>query len=682
MKVRSSFFSRSWISYLVLAVIAASIQSYQVLELKSDPTVQGPIIDSLVYHQEARRIAMGMPAPHYPHWQSPFFPWILSQVYRVLGTDPAGGILLQGLFAVVISLQIFAIARRLLNPGTAFIAGLLACGYGPLLFFCGQLIPAPFETMLALGLLWLAIVCPARGSPVTQGMVGLALGLATAARGNIAPFGLWLLLRPWKELSWRQALARSVAILAGAFLGLLPVALSNQARSGEFSISTSNLGINLYIGNSGDVSASTGIRPGYRWDDLLAEPARNGEFSPMDQSRYFERKALGLVLRHPLTFARDMLKKASDLFIGMEIPRNLDPYGKPGRTKLTSALLWKRPFGFPFGLVLPLAVIGFMASRKKKSIVGENAEGRGIDDHALRTIFWFVLLNGLGIILFFPTGRYRLAMAMALLPVAVLGALHGAMWIRRQAKPDWAAVVLASVAGLWINLAPPFTGPDMRNEADLQLGWAYLTANQLHKAAQVLQDEVRVRPDNADAWRSLGEVKDRMGDRLGAIEVLKKAVALAPRFAHAWQHLGAIENAEKRYTDAKEALERSVEINPGHPLAWSDLALAYLEINDTKNALYAARRAVEVNPDLGTAWLYLGIARRKNGDEHGAVPALRKAIRIMPDSPRPRYHLARCLYALGKKDEALKLAASTSERWPQYTAVQNFLRKMRSGELE
>lgn len=683
-KARKIGLAHYWLSAGLILLFALSVHLYQIHILAEDPTVKGPIIDSLVYHREALRIIQSQAPPQTPHWQSPLFPWVLSVVYRISRPDPGNGLYLQAGFHGLIAVQVFVIARFFLNPTLAFFVGLLACLHGPLLFFCGQLIPAPMATFLAL-LAVLAAIWSGRSSRLAaSGLAGLVLGFAIAARGNVAPFLAWLVARPFLSgYSVKRAIIIALLAVTGTSLGILPVGISNYLRSGSFDLSTSNLGVNLYIGNNQNMAETTGIRPGYQWDDLLAEPSRNGHFSAFDQSEYFTDKVVHWALNHPLGLGKALLLKIGDLAGGRETPRNMDPYGSLGTTRLTSLLLFDHGIRFPFGLVLPLSILGFLPLLRSRT--GQaSKESDSVD--AIRTIFWFVVLNGVGIALFFPTGRYRLAMSLALIPVAVEGARnlrsHVLQSIQERNLSSLAPLAIAVASFGWANFAPPLTGPDMSQERNLQLGWAYVSSRSYAKAENVLTGEVGKRPANADAWRSLAEAREGLGDTSGAVEALKTAVSLAPEFGHAWQHLGAIQNANNHFESAKDSLEMAVKANPGHPLAWSDLSRAWLGLNDPTAAILAAKRAVEVNPDLGAAWLYLGIGRRKNKDFVGSEKALLRAIDLWPDHPRPRYHLAKVYAETDRREAALRLAELVVSRWPKYKAGVNFLRKLKAGNDE
>jgi tetratricopeptide (TPR) repeat protein len=670
----SKLFAAAWRSYAVVALFAGCVQAYQLTALADDPSVSGPIIDGREYHLQAQALAADRPMPARPHFQSPLFPWALSLVYRIAGPAPYHGLFLQALLAVGIALVVLSIARRFLDPHLALVAGLGASLYGPLLFFSGQLIPAPLATFTALGALALAVRTPGAGSLLAHGLLGLVLGVAIAARGNVAPFALWLAYRPFGALPARRAWPRAAALCLGVGLGLLPVGLSNLERSGELSFATSNLGVNLWVGNNPDIAASTAARPGHRWQRILTMPRRHGVFDPHEQSAYYRRAVIDWAREHPGQLARGLLIKSSDLLAGREIPRNLNLHGDLGNTALCSVSMGENVLLYPFGLVLPLALLGLVAFGVRRVALPWRPTGPRAA--ALRELFWFVCLNGAGIVLFFPTSRYRLALALALLPVAVLGVRYLVQYARRQRPFELAPVLVAAAALLWANLTPTFTGPDTSDEGGLQLAWAHISAGRISEAVEVLEEEVEARPAEADAWRTLAEARGRLGDQRGAKRALQRCVKLAPGFAHALQHLGAILNAEREHAEARRVLERCVAADPGHPLAWGDLARAQIGLEDWSAAARSAARAVELSPLNGDAWLYLGLARRRLGDPGGALPALEKAVELRPDQPRPRNQLARCLLALGRDAEAREVLERAARRWPRYEQFHRLLERI------
>ena len=665
-----AFGERPWEQHLVVGLLALIVQAVQYQLLAGDPSVSGPIIDGREYHAEAVRIAQSGAAPALPHWQSPLFAWALAVAYRLVDARPASGLMVQALFAVAIAQLVVLVARPVLPPRAVTAAGACAALYGPLLFFSSQLIAAPLDAALALLALAVAVRTTATSTPWVHLAQGLALGAAVAARGTVAPFGAFLAWRVWEAratLARPAVAARIGALAAGVFAGMLPVGISTWQRYGRFSLATANAGVNLFVGNNSDVAASTAIRPGWRWDDLAFEPARRGVFEPFAQSAFFTDRALGWAAHHPYAFARALLVKLVDTFNGVEIARNLDPYGTLGRTPLTATLLWQHGLRFPFGLVLPLAAVGAWSALRGRD---QRDEQRA----AWRALVAFVGLNALGVALFFPSGRYRLAIALALLVPAVEGARVLARWwsvraVDRRVAAAGAALLVAA------NVVPPMTGPDLRDEGALQVGWAHLSAGRAADAVRVLGDESARRPDDADVWRSLGEARDRAGDQAGAIEALQRAVLLAPRSAHARHHLGAMLFTSSRSSEARVHLESAVRLWPAHPLAWADLAGACLDTQDPAAARRAGDEAVRHNPSGGYGWYYRGLARQRLGDPAGAIADLTEAARLLPAALDVRFALVEAIDAAGRRGDAIAALRDLLRTAPRNRRARALLRR-------
>jgi Flp pilus assembly protein TadD len=643
-------------SAVFVVAVAVAVQVMQLWLLRDDPMVRGPIIDGLTYHLEAADIAVGAPVPPMPHWQAPLYPWLLSVVYRILDSHPRTGLVLQALLAVAISLLVFLIGLRMLTPRRATIAGILAAFYGPLLFFGGQLIPALLDASTALVVLWGALLLGPESSLLGHLALGIAGGTAAVARGTIAPFLLWLAVRPVASSDDGHGVWRSMLVLLGIGIGLCPVAISNGLRTGVYSPSSTNIGVNLWIGNNPDMPATTAIRPGWRWDLVLAEPARHGQIGPFAESKWFNHEAISWAVHAPAKFVQFMALKLADTFNGLEIPRNLDPYGSLGRTPLTEVMLWVHGLRFPFGLVLPLAAFGL--------ILAWNA--RGVASSSARTLAVFTALNALGIAVFFPCGRYRLGMALALLPAAVLGADSIIRSARERERPPTVPLLVALAVGIFSNVVPQFTGPNLRNEGNWQLALAYDSLNDNAKLLSLCEEGTRREPNDAEWWRGVGRAKGRTGDLIGAEEAYRSALRVAPEYANVWSELGATLIRLGRHDEGRAALEKSVEIDPHHPTSWAYLSRMRGAAGDFAGALSAAEYAIRTNGAFGQAWLYLGLSRLALNRLNEAEAPLRRAAYLMPGDPEPITRLADLMFRQGRKQEAKTLQAAISRRYPNY----------------
>lgn len=581
-----------------VALVAVAVQLAQRAWLVDDPSVRGPIIDGATFHGEALRLLRGEPAPHAPYWQSPWFVWLLAGTYRALGAEAPRALALQSACAVACALLVHALARRLELPrGAALAAGVCAALYGPLLFFSSQLIAAPLDAAAALlALLAACAVPPSRAAPWHLAS-GLALGFAVAQRGTVAPFALWslaLLARARGSAGAVGSLTRAGAYVAGAALAALPVAAGNYLRTGRLSTLTTNAGINLWLGNNPRYAETTAARPGWAWEWITSEPARHGVFSAQGRSAWFSDAARTWAFSHPLAALGAFARKLSDTLNGVEVPRNLDPYGELARTPLTAALLGREGLRFPFGLVLPLAALGARALWS----------GDGRDAHALRSALAFVALNAVGVALFLPAGRYRLALALALLPLAVEGARALVDAARRARPADPRGMLLALALLAFANLAPTFTGPDLAHEGPAQRAAALLAAGDPRGARAALEASLARRPatpDATDRWSDLGVACRALGDLACADAALHRAVTLEPRNYQAALRLGALRMERGDARGAADAFERCLRVMPMLPPAWEGLGAARDAYGDGPGAAHARDVAARLRAQISRA---------------------------------------------------------------------------------
>ena len=658
--------------YLFVAGAVLLVQLLQILWLRHDPSVTGPISDALDYHNEASHLAGGLAAPPIPNYLPPFFSWLLGATYLVLGTASDHGLFLQAFLSLIVAWEVLALARLTLDPKVALAAGLIASAYGPLLFFDGQLAAAPLDAALALGLLLVAIRTSGTSGLVPQALLGLMAGLAIATRGTVAPFVAFLFVRPFLLKGQKRlfTILRVEAIAVGLFVALLPVGIANWSRSGTFTLIPVRAGIDLWLGNNPHIAATTALRPGHRWDHMFMEAARNGARSLVEDSDYFRTQALSWMLHHPLDALLGFAMKLGELLNGLELPRILDPYGPLARTPLTQATLWHIPLlRFPFGVLLPFAVIGLIL------------RWRDVDaTRALvaRMTVAFVALNALGICFFFPTGSDRLALELVLLASAVDGGLAIHRSLKGTLVINERVWLVAIGVAFWANVMPQMLGPHLENEARMQLALTHRSAHRWVDEQQEMEALLATRPDDADALKLLAEAMEKQEDQKGAITALEKAVELAPDYANAWEQLGALRIATRHLKQAVPAFEAAVRENPADGTAWGQLALSAYETSQIPDALRAAQVAVELDPARPENWMYLGAAQRDSGDPAHAVDSLSESLRRRPNSAAEHYHLALAMDALGRKTEALYEAKQASDRIPGHKIFQALVDRLQA----
>lgn len=165
------------------------------------------------------------------------------------------------------------------------------------------------------------------------------------------------------------------------------------------------------------------------------------------------------------------------------------------------------------------------------------------------------------------------------------------------------AGVAASLRRRLVNIRP-LTGPLTTTGEVYNL---YLTARRLIRtrdpqnartAIDLLRRAVRIDPNYAPAWSSLGEAMhfDWLSDSDQTAESrrhVRRALALAPDLAEAHAAMGLIEDSTPR---GRAHLERAVRLDPNNAEAWLWLHGARAQAYDFEGSLAAARRVADIDP--------------------------------------------------------------------------------------
>jgi len=589
-----------------------------------------PLVDAYAYHVQAVNILDGKVEPA-PFWQPPLFPYWLALVYRLIGPSPAAARYVLAIWTVLASLLTFALARRLLAPRLAMAAGLLVPLYGPLLFLFAQLMPTGMAVALDLAAL-LAFVRLLEAPTVRRALVtGLLIGVAALAVPPILSFLLvvtgWALVRGFADRTRTQAAFLGLSVLMGAAAVIVPVSCRNAVVSGQWVPISTNGGINLYIGNNPEADQTIAMRPGPDWDRLIGMPTAAGwDDRPAESERYFVGQVTRYAMEQPGSFLRGLLVKGRHLVHSVEMPRNVDLYVVRDDSVMLSLLTWKwGSFGFPFGILLPLAVVGLIGTR------GRNRE-RDV-------LLWFVLLYGAAVILFFPASRYRLPIIPPLIILAVAGmAGLEAAW-RESRRRAAGALAIAAWVGCLISLPTSFPTDRVVFAAEMHndLGVSLFEQKRYPESLSQLLEASKADPSNAVVHCNLGRAMVALGDYGRAEFSCRRALQARPDYADAWAVLGRVLCSTRRYEEAEACYRQLVRQDPHDGLAWNDLGCTLLWQQRGAEALECLSTALRVGGPEALIMANLGDTLTALKRDQEAMRRYRKAraLRAIETAPTP-----------------------------------------------
>jgi len=171
-------------------------------------------------------------------------------------------------------------------------------------------------------------------------------------------------------------------------------------------------------------------------------------------------------------------------------------------------------------------------------------------------------------------------------------------------------------------------------------------------AAAAYLAALRIWPGFAEAHYNLAGVRARQKDWADAVAHSREALRLRPGEVTYLVNLAHALLGQGRPAEARDLLNGALAIDRGSREALTNLGAAELALGDAGAAVRAYAEAVGREPRNADLLRDLGLARERAGDDAGAEAALQEAVRIRPDDPILRYDLGRALERRGRLVEA------------------------------
>ena len=607
-----------------LAVVFAA-KLLVVWQLRDHPLLHPDAgLDTTAYANLARQVVAGdlMLGPGL-YFVSPFYIYFLAAGLAVFESFTAVRVLQAALGTIAVA-SVFFSANAWFGPRAAWCAAVLAAATGLFTFYETIIIQSSIDAVLAAGALAM-LTAGLRGRaarwPATTALVlaGALFGFGILNRPNIFFGVLAVVLAALAMGRWRAA----VLLVAGIALGIAPVMVRNASVTGEWSLASSQGGLNLYIGNhagaTGFYREVPGIRPlieGQREDmRRTASTALGREATGAEASSYFAGLATTWIREHPGAAAGLFARKLFYIFHAQHVPL---PHSYPFYAHDTPSLL--RFFIVGPWLLIPLGLAGlFLVTR----------------DRDLRIWSAFIPGYAVGVALFFVAERYRLALLIALTIPA--GALLDRAWSALTPARDFRwllrsglLVVALAVAVNWplrflddgrwteglrlaqrLVITGDYAGADAWVErlergaprpgrAHHDVAMQLVVQGQTDRAVPHLRKSLErgfVAPtDDAEIWLSAGRSVTRGEGPAAAEPLFRHAVTLAPDRPAARQQYGLNLLLLERFPDAARELGEAVRLDASNADSLAHLAYAEIRLNRLEPARQHVAAALKADP--------------------------------------------------------------------------------------
>ncbi len=152
-------------------------------------------------------------------------------------------------------------------------------------------------------------------------------------------------------------------------------------------------------------------------------------------------------------------------------------------------------------------------------------------------------------------------------------------------------------------------------------------------------------PNDADAWRTLGQVQARASEidpsfAPKAVESFRHVLTIAPDDPDAVRGIGNLYYDQQDYSHAAEQYEKYLAAKPDDPSVRTDLATTYLYEGQVDRAIESYNSVIAAHPDFLQAHFNLGLAFEAKGERQQALASLAKA-RSLADDDQTRARIDR-----------------------------------------
>lgn len=642
-------------------VLAFALRCIYLLEMRSSPLFDTPTMDAEYHDQWAQSILKGEDYTGGVFFRAPLYPYLLALIYRVFGHNYFIPRLIQFIVGSLSCVLIYLLGRKVFNRRTGIIAGVIASFYGVLIYFDGELQLPVMEVFL--GMLFILTFIRAREKPSFKKWIlcGVFLGLSALVRPNILLVGIalliWILVKStgngktrFPRILHSKSLVYAGCLALGTILMILPVTLRNYVKGHDFVFISSQGGMNFYIGNNPQSDGSSAILPGGRttwwgsYEDAIriAEKNLGRTLKPSEVSGYWYKQGLKSATSRPFSFLKLMLKKFALFWNGNELSNNKDFYFFARSAPLLKFLIFRWGIYFPFGLIIPLSLVGIILFHSKKLY----RPAREREDIYLLEIFLFAYM--LSVILFFVTARYR----VPVLPVLIIFGSYALDRIysflkQKQIFEFGKYLLVFLVILILVNIEIP----------------GYSAANP------------------GQAYYTLGVVYSKKGDIVKAEDEYNKAVYYNPNLGNAYANLASIYGDQGKHDMALEYYHRALQNGADSASVYYNLGVEYYNQGDLDKALENSKTSLSIVEDDPKVHFLLGEIYLQKGILEEAIKEYRETIKYDPQNALAFYRLGTIYMQMGQRKEAIDSYENFIKFWQgdpiQIQNVQKLLDKLK-----
>ncbi len=183
---------------------------------------------------------------------------------------------------------------------------------------------------------------------------------------------------------------------------------------------------------------------------------------------------------------------------------------------------------------------------------------------------------------------------------------------------------------------------------------AYSKKGDIHKALELLDKSIGLKPDYVPAYIDRGSGKAQLGYLEAAEADFSRAIELDPNSSEAYNNRGLARMNLGIQKKALSDFDKAIEVNPRYFEAYNNRGYLKTISGDYKAAVEDYGKALEINTEHSFAYNNRGYAKLKMKDLLGAMEDINKSLKIMGDNSYAYKNRALVYIELGRRAEACK----------------------------
>ena len=583
---------REMLSLLLIFLISFALRIFYLFEIRDTFAFSMLLGDAQLFDTWAKEISQSGWLGNEVFFQAPLYPYFLAIIYSVFGHNLIIVRLIQIILGSVSCVLVAKAGRNFFSKPVGMLSGFILAIYPPAIFFDCLIQKESLALFFMAFILFILGKMTDRVNIRRMFLMGTALGLLCLLRENalvlmpIIP--VWLFIQFGRNQKKRDLIIWIISFILGIVIILIPVGVRNKVVGNEFVLTTTNFGLNFYIGNNRQATGTyVPVVPGHgdckfeRQDATdVAEKAVGHKLNPSEVSRYWLQKAISDIKPYPVSWIRLLFKKWLLVWNFVEISDAESIYAHED----WSFILRTLGYLLHFGVICPLAILGLYLTKEEFKKTWH--------------LFLILISYAASISLFFVFARFRHPMTAIIILYAAAGLVYLIdLFNKKKFVAVFIGLCLLIISGVIVNWKM-LPWENCSSDTYYNIGASLEQQGNVEESIKYYQTALKLNPDNVMAHNNIGILLYKKGDTDEALSHFEHALRIDPTLAETHNNIGIILfNLGKLY-DALNHFESVIRINPAYnPSIYYNIACVHARLNNIEESIAWLRKATDLGYD-------------------------------------------------------------------------------------